>query len=719
MMWSRILTALFLVMVFGISLALYAAPPALPATPKRPVTDTYHGVKVTDDYRWLEKVNDPEVQKWIEAQNKVTRAALDASASLEPLRKRLKDLLTASSVRFSNLQIQGGVLFAMKTEPPKEQPLLVTLESASNPESAKVVLDLNQLDKKGKTAIDFYVPSHDGKRVAVCLSENGTEDGTVFVYEAAGGKRLEDVIPRVNFPTAGGSVAWNADNSGLYYTRYPRGSERPKEDMNFYQQIYFHKLGTPTEKDIYVLGKDFPRIAEIVLDTSSDGKQLLAVVEKGDGGEYEHFLQGSSAFKQISHYDDQISKAAFGVGEDSSLYVLSRKDAPRGKIMRLSLKNPNLAEAQTIVKESDVSIASFEPTANGLYVVDAVGGPSQMRFFNRDGSQEEKVPLPPVSSVNQVVHVRGDQVLFHAMTYIDPPAWYTLDKGGKAPQKTALFVKSPADFSDCEVLRDYATSKDGTKVPINIIRRKGTKLDGKNPTLLTGYGGFSISLSPTFSVGRRVWLDQGGVMAIANLRGGSEYGEEWHKAGNLTKKQNVFDDFAACAQFLIDQKYTSPDKLAIEGGSNGGLLMGAEITQHPDLFRAVVAHVGLYDMLRFEQHPNGVFNVTEYGSVTDADQFKALYAYSPYQHVKDGTRYPAVFLLAGINDGRVDPAQTLKMTARLQAATSSKRPVLLKVDFGSGHGIGDNLTAAIDRGADVYTFLFEQLGMKYQDGQSH
>jgi len=715
MSWLRCLGTICAVAILGIGLFLYAAPPTLPDTPKRPVIDTYHGVKITDDYRWLEKVSDPEVHKWVEAQNKVTRAALDASPSLEPLRKRLRDLLTASSVRFSYLQNRGGVLFALKTEPPKEQPLLVTLESAAKPDSAKVILDRNQLDKKGKTAIDFYVPSHDGKHVAVSLSENGTEEGTVYVYEAATGKRLDDVIPRVNFPTAGGSAAWNADNSGLYYSRYPRGSERPKEDMNFYQQIYFHKLGTPTEKDTYVLGKDFPRIAEIVLDTSTDGKYLLATVENGDGGEYEHFLQGTGGFKQISHFDDQISKAAFGVGDHRSLYLLSRKDAPRGKIMRLSLKNPDLAEAPTVVKESDVSIASFEPTATGLYVVDAVGGPSQMRFFKRDGSHEEKVPLPPVSSVNQVVHVRGDQVLFHAMTYIDPPAWYAFDKGDKSPQKTALFVKSPADFSDCEVIRDYAVSKDGTKVPVNIIRRKGTKIDGKNPTLLTGYGGFNISLSPTFSVGRRVWLDQGGVMAVANLRGGSEYGEEWHKAGNLLNKQNVFDDFAACAKYLIDQKYTNPEKLAIEGGSNGGLLMGAEITQHPDLFRAVVTHVGLYDMLRFEQHPNGVFNVTEYGSVKDPKQFKALHAYSPYQHVKDGTVYPAVFLLAGINDGRVDPAQTLKMTARLQAATSSKRSILLEVDFGSGHGIGDNLTSAIVRGADVYTFLFEQLGMKYRD----
>jgi prolyl oligopeptidase len=249
---------------------------------------------------------------------------------------------------------------------------------------------------------------------------------------------------------------------------------------------------------------------------------------------------------------------------------------------------------------------------------------------------------------------------------------------------------------------------------MTILRRKGIKLDGNNPTLLTGYGGYGISLSPRFKASSRVWPDSGGVLVVANLRGGAEYGEEWHKAGYLTKKQNVFDDFAACAKRLIELKYTRPERLAIEGGSNGGLLMGAALTQHPELFRAVVTHVGIYDMLRFEQHPNGAFNATEYGSVKNAEQFKALYAYSPYHRVKDGTAYPAVFILTGINDGRVDPANSFKMAARLQAATSSRRPILLQVNFGSGHGLGDSLSAAIDKQADVYAFLFEQLEMEYK-----
>jgi prolyl oligopeptidase len=716
----------------ALSFAVYflgraAEPPSKPPeTPKKPVTDVYHGVKVLDDYRWLENADDPAVKKWTEAQNAYTRSILDKSPALPALRKRLKVLMTTGSPGYSGLQMAGGTLFALKFQPPKEQPFLVTLKSADDPDSAKTVLDPNALDAKGKTTIDFYAPSRDGKLVAVSLSEGGSEEGTLYVYEAATGKKLKDVVPRVQFPTGGGDVAWNADNTGFYYTRYPRGTERPKEDLNFYEQVYFHKLGTDTDQDTYVLGKDFPRIAEIFLDSSADGKYLLATVQKGDGGEFEHFLKDlAGKWTQLTHYEDRISAAAFGAGEDKALYLLSRKDAPRGKILRLALDRPDLKSATTLVKESEVAIealrigsnrlyTTFVPTVSGVYVVDVNGGPSEMRFISRDG-QSMPVPLPPVCAVLEVLPVRGDEVLIHVQSFLQPPAWYAYKQGDKEPRRTALYRTSPADFSDCEVTREFAISKDGTKVPLSILKRKETKLDGTNPTLLTGYGGYGSCVTPRFSAVNRVWLDQGGVFAVANLRGGSEYGEPWHQAGYLTKKQNVFDDFAACAKHLIERKYTSPDKLAIEGRSNGGLLMGAALTQHPELFRAVVSHVGIYDMMRFEQHPNGAFNVTEYGSIKDPDQFKALYAYSPYQHVKDGTAYPAVFLLTGANDGRVDPANSRKFAARLQAATSSKRPVLLQISFDSGHGIGDNLSAAVERRADVFAFLFEQLGMKYRE----
>jgi prolyl oligopeptidase len=681
---------------------------------------------VTDDYRWLEKGDDPAVRAWTEAQNKATRAFLDRCPALVPLRRRLRDLLTYPSPSYSDLRVAGGTLLALKKQPPLEQPFLITLASADNAGSARVVLDPNVLDRKGKTAIDFYVPSHDGKRVAVSLSEGGSEEGTLHVYEVATGRKLKDVIPRILYPTAGGDVAWNADGSGFYYTRYPKPGERLAGDLHFYQQVYFHKLGTDPDQDAHVLGKDFPRIAEIFLDTSRDGRYLLATVQKGDGGEFEHHLRAPDRkWTQLTRYADQVSAAAFGQGDDRVLYLLSRKGAPNGRILRLPLDHPRLAEAAVAVKEGPVAIEGFRfgsnrlystlvPSASGLYVAYVDGGPSQLRFVRRQDGREERVPLPGVCAVRDFVLLQGDEVLIDIETYLQPPAWYAFRPGDREPRRTALYRKAPADYSGFEVVREFARSKDGTRVPLSILYRKGLQRDGSNPTLLTGYGGFGISLTPRFKAADLVWLEQGGVLAIANLRGGGEYGEAWHRAGMLTHKQNVFDDFTACARHLIARKYTRPEKLAIEGGSNGGLLMGGALTQHPELFRAVVSHVGLYDMLRFERHPNGAFNVTEYGSITDPEQFKALYAYSPYQHVKDGTAYPAVFLLTGANDGRVDPAHSRKMAARLQAATSSGRPVLLLVKFDTGHGIGDSLSDAIEEAADVYAFLFKELGMKYR-----
>jgi prolyl oligopeptidase len=306
-------------------------------------------------------------------------------------------------------------------------------------------------------------------------------------------------------------------------------------------------------------------------------------------------------------------------------------------------------------------------------------------------------------------------VLFLTSTFLEPPAWFRFDAAEGKAVPTALVQTSPIHFDDAEVVRDFATSKDGTRVPVNIIRLKTTKLDGSNPVLLNGYGGYGISTKPGFiGSNGRLWLDQGGILVRANLRGGAEYGDEWHLTGNLTHKQNVFDDFLACAQYLIDQKYTSPAHLAILGGSNGGLLMGAAFTQRPDLFRAVVSYVGIYDMLRVELDPNGAFNITEFGSVKDPDQFKALYAYSPYHHVKDDTAYPAILMPTGENDHRVNPMQSRKMIARLQAANSSGHPILLRTSSSAGHGlIGASLDEAVEQNTDVYSFLFDQLGIQY------
>jgi prolyl oligopeptidase len=681
-----------------------------PATPKKPVTDVYHGVSVTDDYRWLENDSDTAVHAWSDSQNGYARHILDALPMRGAVLEELKKLYSAPSPSYYSLRSLPGALFAMKVQPPKEQPLLVVLKSAEDRDSERVILDPNSLDAAGGTAIDFFVPSLDGKYVAVSLSKGGSESGDVHVYEIRTGQETGTPIPRVNGGTAGGSVAWNADGSGFYYTRYPRSGERPAVDLNFYQQVYFHRVGTDTKQDAYSLGKEFPRIAEIQLRSSSDGRYILATMANGDGGEFAHFLMGPDGqWHQIARLSDEISAAVFGT--DGYLYLLSHLNALKGKILRLSLARPLISGAQTVVPESKAAIENFLPIANTLYVVDQIGGPSQIRIFDTSGKAQGVVPVPPVSAANQILRSEDDQLLFNDSTYLEPAAWYRYDLAAKKVTRTALYETSAADFSGAEVTREFATSNDGTKVPLNIIRPKGMKLDGKNPVLLYGYGGYDISLTPYFSLDRKPLLERGVVLVIANLRGGGEYGEAWHRAGMLTKKQNVFDDFAASARYLIDREYTTAARLAIEGGSNGGLLMGASLTQHPELFGAVVSHVGIYDMLRVELHPNGAFNVTEFGTVKEDDQFRALYGYSPYHHVVDGTNYPPVLFLTGDNDPRVDPANSRKMTARLQAS-GTKHPVLLRTSGNSGHGIGTALSETIAEEADVLAFLFEQWGIR-------
>jgi prolyl oligopeptidase len=688
--------------------------PPIPATPKKPVVDEYHGVKVTDDYRWLEDWSDAAVKAWSDAQNARARAILDQLPAVSEIRARLTELEMAASVDYFALTRHGETLFALKYQPPKQQPLLVVLRSADDPTGERTLVDPGELDKSGGTTIDWFVPSLDGQLVAVSLSSGGTESGTVHVYDEGTGKETGDVIPRAHGGTAGGSLAWTGDGSGFYYTRYPRGRERPEADMDFYQQCYYHKLTRPTEDDTYELGKDLPRIAEIALSTSRDGKFVLAGVQNGDGGEYMHFVRSASVgpgtWTQVSKFENEVGGAE--LGEDGNLYLLSRSGAPRGKLLRTPAAAPSLPKAELLIPESEASIEAFTVTRSRLYVVDQLGGPSQLRVFDLAGKPQKPVDLPPISSVGGVCPLEGDDILYRSQTHITPPAWFHYAAATGQSRKTALFRTSPADYSDCEVVRETATSKDGTQIPINIIRRKGCQLDGTHATIVYGYGGFGASEAPAFSARRRIFMDQGGVYAMAIIRGGGEFGEEWHRAGYLTKKQNVFDDFYAACQHMIDAGYTRRDKLAILGGSNGGLLMGATLTQHPDLCAAAVSSVGIYDMLRVETSANGQFNVTEYGTVKDPEQFQALYAYSPYHHVKDGTRYPAILFLTGANDPRVDPLQSRKMTARLQAADPAGM-VLLRTSANTGH-VGSSLKERIEQGVDMYAFIFAELGVKYE-----
>ena len=683
------------------------AKPEYPETSKKPVSETYHDVAVQDNYRWLDDYSDPAVRQWTESQNAFTRSRLDKLPSRTMLNQSLRKYLGEKTVGYHSVT-NAGRLFAIMALPPNEQPFLIAFDSLNDPSKHLVVVDPNTIDSSGSVAIDFYVPSRDGKLVAVSLSRGGSEDGTAHVFETATGKELGDEVPRVNYPTAGGSIVWDARGSGFYYTRYPLGDERPAVDRNFYQQVYYHKLGTPASKDTYVIGKEFPRIAEIRLSSSPDGRYLLAEVANGDGGEFARYLgTASGKWTQVTKFSDRVISAIFG--NDGNLYFVSRNGAPRGKVLSVPISRPDLTSAKVVIPESDAVIQSVTPTKTYLYVLDMIGGPSQVRYFTLKGAMQNLLPTPPLASIAEIVPLKGDEILYSVETYLEPQTFFRFNPEKNSTSRTHLANTSAVSYEDCEVVREYATSKDGTKIPLNIMRAKGTPLDGKNPVILYGYGGFGISESPNFRAWRRVWLDNGGVYVEATLRGGGEFGEEWHSAGMLTRKQNVFDDFIGAASYLIEKKYTNPSRLAILGGSNGGLLMGAVVTQRPDLFRAVVSRVGIYDMLRFEHFPNGQFNITEYGSVSDPEQFKALYAYSPYQHVVDGKTYPGVLMSTGDNDGRVDPANSRKMIARLQAATSSQYPIMLRTSSGAGHGIGTGLDERIAEQLDEFTFLFDQL----------
>lgn len=702
------------------SAVLAAAIPAPPATPAEAVSDTIHGVRVADPYRWLENWSDPKVQAWSAAQNKRTRAYLDALPSEKAVSGELTRMVSATSPALVGFVPRGDVVFATYSDPKLQQPVIVTLDANADPASRKTLIDPNALDSSGHIAVDWYVPSGDGSKVAVSLSKDGSEDGTLHVYDVKTGKEIDTPIPRVQYPTAGGSLAWTPDGKGFWYTRYP-GPDAPKDDQHFNMQVYFHALGTDAAKDPLVLGtKDgLDRVSEIFLDNERNLPIVLARVQKGDGNIWSYYVleQGKPAL-QIGNHEDQIVQAS--IGPDGAVYGVSRKGASNGFIVKMDKPvKDGFASAKVLVPEADVAIETSVESGlafskDRMFVRDIVGGPNQIRIFTLDGKPAGTLPLPAISANSDIVELKDGRILFNVTSYLRPVYYDVWDpKTGKVAE-TDLKVVSPVKFDDATVTRVFATSKDGTKVPLNIVMKKGTKLDGTNPVLLYGYGGYGVNMNPGFlGAFRRLWLDAGGIYVLANIRGGGEYGEKWHTEGMLTKKQNVFDDFAAAARYLIDNKYTSHDKLALMGGSNGGLLMGATITQHPGLAKAVVSSVGIYDMVRVELDPNGSFNTTEFGTVKNPDQFKALYAYSPYHHVVAKTAYPALLMTTGATDGRVNPMHSRKFAAAMQAATSSGLPILLRTNMHAGHGIGSSLADRIAEQTDMLCFLFDQLGMQW------
>ena len=698
-------------------------PSGAPVTKTVDATGTYHGVVVADPYRWLEAPHDTDadVKAFIDAQNTLARGHLDGIAGRDAIQARLREILGASTVVHHSVVEVKGQVFAIKVAPPKQQPFLVVMADADQPETERIVVDPNVIDPTGHTSIEWFRVSPDGKRIACSMSKGGSETGDAHVFDTATGNELE-VIPGVNAGTAGGDLAWLPDSSGFYYSRYPRGDERPDADKLFYVHLYLHKLGTDTASDVYEIGKagpqggEFPRIGEVFVDVDRSGRVLVSV-QKGDGGEFMfHLRDTDGSWNQLAAFNHRIVQMFFG--ERNDLYFISRRDAPRGKLMHAPIRGFNIAKAKVILPEgkdtlvSDIWSDDVVTVHRGrLYAQYQLGGPSELRVFDLKGKAKPSPKLLPVSSVGGAVPLAGGDVLFSNVSFVDPNGWYRFSPKTGATTKQKISSQTPVDLSGVTVLREMARSKDGTEVPVNILLPKGTAAGQSIPFVVTGYGGYGVNIEPAFQSTRSLLLDRGVGVAVVNLRGGGEFGADWHKAGALTNKQNVFDDFIAATEHLVAQKHAAADKVAITGGSNGGLLMGAVITQRPELFAGVASFVGIYDMLRVELEPNGAFNVTEFGSVKDQSQFAALHSYSPYHQVKDGAAYPPVLFLVGANDVRVAPWHSRKMIARLQASSSSSSPLLLVTSFGAGHGIGSSLDETIAQNTDAYAFLLETLGV--------
>ena len=695
-------------LLFSVWSLLLVAPDSPPVATPQPVADFFHGTRVIDSYRWLEKADSPEVQKWVSEENDYTRALLDPLPGRATIQKRLTELLSIGSV--SAPVLAGHHYFYTRREGLQNQPVLYVRDSLNG--SDRVLMDANSLAADGTIALDWFQPSENGKYVAYGTSPSGSEMSTLHVIESKTGEILPDTIER----TRAASIAWLHDNSGFYYTRYPKKGEVPAGQEMYNRHVYFHLLGSPVETDNAIFGEgrdpeDWPGVS-----LSNDGRWLLINVSEG-WTKSELFLMDLKAGKAPIRLTTGKNFLYNADIYDGKVYITSNEDAPRYRVFVTDAGNFDREAWKEIIPQSDAVLQGAAVFGGKLVAQYEQNASSQLKSFDLHGKKLNDIVLPAIGTVySSGGKWNRDEVFYGFQSFTFAPSIYRYDlKDGS----TSLWTKVDApsiEASAYEVQQEWFNSKDGTRVPMFVVHKKGLQKNGKNPTLLTGYGGFNVSLTPTFSRTAYLWMEHGGIYAVANLRGGAEFGEDWHRAGMLDKKQNVFDDMIAAAQHLISEKYTDKQHLAIQGGSNGGLLMGAMITQRPDLFRAVVCQVPLLDMLHYQDFQIAKLWIPEYGTAEDPEQFKWLYAYSPYHHVKTGVEYPAILFMTADTDTRVDPMHAKKMTALMQAAagngSSHTRPILLRIESKAGHGAGKPVTKQIEEFTDVYSFLFWQLGVK-------
>ncbi len=685
-----------------------SAPSGPPKAEVRPVEENLHGTKIVDKYRWLEDGKSPATQKWVEEEMSYTRAVLDPLAGRDAIHKRLTELLSIGSIGVP--QTGGKYYFYTRREGMQNQPILYVREGIEGKD--RVLVDANQLAADGTIALDWFEPSEHGKYVAYGTSPSGSEMSTLHIIETKTGNPLPDTIER----TRAASIAWSLDNSGFYYTRYPKKGDVAEGQEMYNRHVFYHLLGTDpaTDEPIFGEGRDPEDWPGISLD--NDGRLLLITVSQG-WTKTELFLmdlrKGTPPTRITTGKNFLYSASVY----NGRLYIVTNEDAPRYRMFMAEAGDYERDDWKEIIPQGGAVLQGAAVWGGKIFAQYEQNATSQLKVFDLGGTLLRDLLLPAMGTVfGSKGKWDRDEVFYGFQSFTIPPSIYRYDLKSGA---TTLWAKVDAPAIDpaaYEVQQEWCHSKDGTRVPLFVVYKKGLKKDGHNPTLLTAYGGFNISVTPAFNRAAYLWLEHGGIYAVANLRGGAEFGEDWHRAGMLDKKQNVFDDMIAAAEYLISEKYTDKNHLAIQGGSNGGLLMGAMMTQRPDLFRAVVCQVPLLDMLHYQDFQIAKLWVPEYGSAESPEQFKWLYAYSPYHHVKAGTEYPAVLFMTADFDTRVDPMHAKKMAALMQTEAknggSRTRPILLRIETKAGHGAGKPVTKQIEEGTDVYSFLFWQLGVK-------
>jgi prolyl oligopeptidase len=677
-----------------------------PAARKSDQVDDYHGTKVADPYRWLEDLDSAETAKWVETQNKLTFGFLNSIPQRAAIRERLTKLWNYE--KFGVPFKEGSRYFYSRNSGLQNQSVLFTVTSLEA--QPQMVLDPNTLSADGTVAVSGLQVSPDGKLLAYSLSASGSDWQEWKVRDVETSKDLSDHLKWVKFS----SVSWTRDGKGFFYSRYDEPKADALKGTNYFQKVYYHALGTPQAEDVLVYERPDQKDWLFGGSVTEDGNYLVISVYQGTDVKnrvYYKDLKAKDA-QVVKLLDDFDAAYTFIGNEGTRFWFQTDQQAPRGKVIEIDVAKPARANWKVIVPESKETLQGTTFVNHKFilnYLKDAY---TQVKIYDTAGKFVNEIAFPSIGSADGFGGKATDKETFYAFTGFTTPT--TIYRYDFTTGKSTVFRQPKVEFnsSDYETKQVFYTSKDGTKVPMFITHKKGLKLDGSNPTYLYGYGGFNISLTPAFSVGNLVWMEMGGVYAQPNLRGGGEYGEDWHQGGMKLKKQNVFDDFIAAAEWLIANKYTSTPKLAIGGGSNGGLLVGAAMTQRPELFGAALPAVGVMDMLRFQKFTIGWAWVSDYGSSDNEADFKALYAYSPLHNIKPGTSYPPTMIITADHDDRVWPGHSFKFAAALQAAQSGDNPVLIRIETKAGHGAGKPTSKVIEEIADRWTFLVKVLNTK-------